>query len=380
MMKHQNICGIINLNESINPTQPLTAHRPVAGLPFCGRYRLIDFPLSNLASAHVESIGIFMNNQYRSIYDHVRSGSDWDMDRTNGGLFFFSPEVYRTKPGMTNEDLANYYNNLEFIEKSGADYVLVMGSRTLCNLDVRAILRHHLEQNAEITVVYKTVHRLAIDGRPMTCVVLGEDGKVRSIMPCSTCHDDQIAVNMEIYFMKCSLFAKLIRRFIAWNELYNLRDALHQAVTIVSTNGYEYTGYLKTIQSIKSYYDGNMDMLEESNLTALLGGNHRIQTKVKNEVPAFYGKNADVTDALIANGCVIKGKIVRSLLSRNVTVAKGAEVKGTILMEGCMIGEGAYLENVIMDKETRVAPGSQLIGSKEHPIVVEKKSKIHLGQ
>ncbi|MET1247787.1 glucose-1-phosphate adenylyltransferase subunit GlgD [Sporolactobacillus sp. STCC-11] len=369
---NQKICGVINLSESIDATLPLTEHRPVAGLPFCGRYRLIDFPLSNLASAGADSIGIFMNDRSRSIYDHVRSGSDWDLDGTRGGLFFFTPTIDRPTYGRVKEDLSNYYDNLEFIEKSGADYVLIMGSRMLCNLDVNALLRYHLEQKAAITVVYKKMHRMESSGLRSTSLVFGKDGCVNQIVSEAEQQDDQIAKNMEIYLMNARLFAKLIRCCTAGNDLYRLRDALHQSVSEVPTIGFKYTGYMKNVQSIKAYYDANMDMLKDANRTALLNGNHRISTKIKNEVPAFYGQNAEVSEILLANGCVIHGSVRRSILSRNVSVAAGAKIEGSILMEGCVIGEGACLENVIMDKETYVAPGSKVIGSKLNPIVIEK--------
>jgi glucose-1-phosphate adenylyltransferase len=375
---NQKICGVINLSESIDATLPLTEHRPVAGLPFCGRYRLIDFPLSNLASAGADSIGIFMNDRSRSIYDHVRSGSDWDLDGTRGGLFFFTPMIYQPTYGRVKEDLANYYDNLEFIEKSGADYVLIMGSRMLCNLDVNAILRYHLEQKAAITVVYKNMHRVESNALRSTSLVFGRDGRVKQVVSDSAQQDDQIAMNMEIYLMNARLFAKLIRCCTAGNELYRLRDALHQSVSEVPTNGFEYTGYMKNIQSIKAYYDANMDMLDDTNRAALINGNHRISTKIKNEVPAFYGPKSKASEILLANGCVIYGSVRRSILSRNVTVAAEAKIEGSILMEGCVIGEGACLENVIMDKETYVEPGSKVIGSKLKPIVIEKKSTIYL--
>lgn len=375
---NQKICGVINLSESIDATLPLTEHRPVAGLPFCGRYRLIDFPLSNLASAGAESIGIFMNDRSHSIYDHVRSGSDWDLDGTRGGLFFFTPRNSQSTYGRGKEDLAIYYDNLEFIEKSGADYVLIMGSRMVCNLDVNAILRFHLEQKAAITVVYKNMQRVESSGLRSTSLVFGKDGRVNQIVSEAVQQDDQLAMNMEIYLMNAHLFAKLIRRCTAGNELYRLRDALHQSVSEVPTIGFKYTGYMKNVQSIKAYYDANMDMLNDANRSALLNGSHQISTKIKNEVPAFYGQNAEASKVLLSNGCVIHGRVRRSILSRNVTVAEGAKIEGSILMEGCVIGEGACLENVIMDKETYVEPGSKVIGSKLKPIVIEKKSTIYL--
>ncbi|MCO7126563.1 glucose-1-phosphate adenylyltransferase subunit GlgD [Sporolactobacillus shoreicorticis] len=378
ILNQYKICGIVNLSESKQLTNPLTRYRPVAGLPFCSSYRLIDFPLSNLVSAGVESIGIFMNGQYQSIYDHVLNGSDWDLDSLNGGIFFFDSGTEQIN-GLIRDDLEAFHNNLEFIEKSRSDFVIIMGSRALCNIDVQAVLRHHLEQKAEITLVYKTISCSAADDRPITCVELDENNRIRKMKSCMLRHDGQSAVNMEIYVMRCSLYAQIVRRFMAWNEVYNLRDAIHQAVRTVKTNGYEYTGYFKNITSIKSYYDAHMDMIEEFNRSALFGGEHQIHTKIKNEVPSYYGKNTAVSNSLIANGCMINGIISHSLLSRNVVIHKESKIVSSIIMEGSVIGEGVYLSNVIMDKENHIQPGSRIIGSADHPVVIEKKSTIYLG-
>lgn len=147
MMRRNKICGILNLTESKSAIDPLTRHRPIASLPFCSRYRLIDFPLTNLTTAGVDTIGVFTHDNLRSIYDHVRSGKEWGLDSIYGGLFFFSdPRLDRRANRYSAEgDLLNYYNNIEFFDKSESEYTVVMGTRMLCAIDVQAILRHHIE-------------------------------------------------------------------------------------------------------------------------------------------------------------------------------------------------------------------------------------------
>ncbi|RYL92329.1 glucose-1-phosphate adenylyltransferase subunit GlgD [Sporolactobacillus sp. THM7-4] len=381
MLKNK-ICGILNLTESTQAMSPLTSDRPVAGLPFGCRYRLIDFPLTHLTAAGVETIGIFMGDHFRSLYDHVRSGREWGLDSIHGGLFFFSSATGTHgsgHSGMLGEDIYNYFNNIEFIEKSGAEYTVIIGSRTLCNIDVQAVLRSHIEQGAEMTVVYKTVDRPTEDNMRMNCLKISHNGLVKGLKTCILLDDKEKALlNMEIYLMKSSLLIKLIRHVIAENESCNLSDVLHQAMIHLPTNGFEYTGYLKSIHSIKSFYEANIDMLEDANLTALFKGSHRIRTKVKNEVPTFYGKTSNVCDSLVANGCIIKGTVNHSVIFRNVTVEKSASVRNSIIMQGSYIGEGAELEHVILDKQVKIAPNTRLSGSKQKPLVIEKNSVVSL--
>ncbi|GGL47349.1 glucose-1-phosphate adenylyltransferase subunit GlgD [Sporolactobacillus putidus] len=379
MMRKNKICGILNLTESRLATNPLTLFRPVAALPFGCRYRLIDFPLTNLTTAGVETVGVFLNDSLRSIYDHVRSGKEWGLDSVDGGLFFFSALSADRGTGLrgTDGDIYNYFKNIEFIEKSGADYVVVMGTRMLCNVDVKAVLRSHIEQGADITVVYKSVDYLSKEDEHVSCMTIGDDGLVKGLKSCSLqMKENKALVNMEIYLMKSSLLMRLIRNVVAENEHCNLNDVLHQAMIKLPTNGFEYTGYLKSINSVKSYFDANIDMLQEANMTALLKGSQSIHTKVKNEVPTFYARTSDVSDSLVANGCIMNGEVTHSVIFRNVTIEKNAVVNSSIILQGSYIGSGAELRYVILDKQVRIEPNTKLIGTKDKPIVIEKNSVI----
>ncbi|MDD9148681.1 MULTISPECIES: glucose-1-phosphate adenylyltransferase subunit GlgD [unclassified Sporolactobacillus] len=379
MMRINKICGILNLTESRLATNPLTLFRPVAALPFACRYRLIDFPLTNLSTAGVETVGVFLkDNSLRSVYDHVRSGREWGLDSVHGGLFFFSAPSEDRGTGLGTEgDIYNYFKNIEFIEKSEADYTVVMGTRMLCNVDVKAVLRSHIEQGADITVVYKSVDHLSKDDQQISCMTIGDDGLVRGLKSCSLqMKENKALVNMEIYLMKSTLLIRLIRNAVAENEHCNLNDVLHRAIIKLPTNGFEYTGYLKSINSVKSYYDANIDMLQEANMTALLKGNQNIHTKVKNEAPTFYARTSHVSDSLVANGCMMKGEVAHSVIFRNVTIEQKAVVDSSIILQGSYIGSNAELRYVVLDKQVRIEPNTKLIGTKDKPIVIEKNSVI----
>lgn len=382
MMRRNKICGILNITESRLATYPLTMNRPVASLPFCSRYRLIDFPLTNLTTTGVETIGIFTHDNLRSIYDHVRSGKEWGLDSIHGGLFFFSEPSLDSgrgnQSGMNIEgDIYNYFNNIEFFEKSESEYTVIMGTRMLCNVDVQAILRNHIEQGADITVVYKSVDQFDDGDQHVSCLTIDEDGRVRGLKSCEL-HKNagKMFINMEIYIMKTRLLTKLIRNVVAENEHCNLNDVLHKAIVNLPSNGFEYTGYLKTINSVGAYYQANMDMLQDSNLTALLKGSQTIHTKVKNEAPTYYARSSEVEDSLVANGCMIYGEVEHSVVFRNVTIEKNTVVNSSVIMQGSSIGSGAELHYVILDKQVRIEPNTKLIGTKNKPIVIEKNSVI----
>ncbi|MCO7127016.1 glucose-1-phosphate adenylyltransferase subunit GlgD [Sporolactobacillus shoreicorticis] len=378
-MRRNKMCGILNLTESRLATYPLTLYRPIASLPFCSRYRLIDLPLTNLTTAGVETIGVFTHDNLRSIYDHVRSGKEWGLDSIHGGLFFFSdPGTDGNRNGVNHEgDIYNYFNNIAFFDKSESEYTVIMGTRMLCNIDVKAVLRHHIEQGAEITVVYKSTSVQDNEDKNASCLTIDEDGHVRGLKSCGMSESKgQLFINMDIYILKTELVTKLIRNAVAENEHCNLNDVLHQAIVNLPSNGFEYTGYLRNINSVEAYYQANMDMLEERNMTALLKGSQSIHTKVKNEAPTFYSRSSDVEDSLVANGCIIHGEVAHSVIFRNVTIEKNTVVNSSIIMQGSSIGSGAELHYVILDKQVRIEPNTKLIGTKNKPIVIEKNSVI----
>lgn len=373
-MKANKICGILNLSECKAGLQPLTQNRPLAAMPFACRYRLIDFPLSNMTNAGINTIAMFLNENNRSLFDHIRSGKEWDLNTMYGGLFVFDE---RNADDFSQE---NYDNSLNFLTKSATEYVVIMGSKMICNIDLKSVLQHHKQQDADVTVVYKKITAPIEAGDHENLMTLDFTPEGRILENAMVEKSEQVpkssALNLEIYLLKQELLLKLLANYRETGRDFSLDAVMKLAVEHTNASGFEHTGYLRQIYSVNSYFEGNFDMLEDQNLSALFQENQKIHTKAKNEVPTFYAENSDIKDCLVANGCLLRGVAEHSLIFRNVVLEEDAIVKNSMIMQGAKVGAGARLEYVIADKKSVIAPGVELIGTRDNPIVVKKDEQI----
>lgn len=381
MSKKNSLLGLINLMEPDHQMKSLTAHRPVAAIPFGGRYRIIDFVLSNMSAAGIDTIGIYLQDKERSLMDHIRSGHPWDMDRMSGGIFYFSP--YST-PDLNFDlkgDIMNFYNNIDILDKANCEYVALSGSNMVLNIDLKQVLKAHIESHADVTVVYKDFD--SSDHYFDNSYVLNTDESerinsfgIKIVKRGSHNGPETVKISAEIYVMKVSLFKELIEDAVSSGSATYMREVLHDAARIYHYKGYEFKGYIAYISSIYNYYKSNMDLLNEEHLMDLFYGSTRINTKIRNENPCYYGADSKVSNSLVANGCVIEGEVVNSILFRRVVVEKGAKIENSIIMQNGTIKSGAYLKNCIADKNVIVSEEQVMSGTEKNPLVLVKDSVI----
>lgn len=370
----ENVMGIINLNDDQEFLTELTKGRPLAAIPFGGRYRMIDFILSNMVNSGIQNVGILVQDKYRALMDHLRSGKEWDLARKRDGLFILPPGKQQYLSGCYRGNIENLYNNLDYIESSRQKYVLIAGSNIVCNLNYRKLFKFHQDKGADITVMYKeysndeefmqqAILECQIDGRLTDFAINPSTSRSRKI-------------SMEMYVVEKGLLVNLVKNCQARGGLDFVKDILIKNIDKLKMYGYPYKGYAARIDSIKSYYKHNMDLLNPEKREELFFKSGLVYTKVKDEAPVKYKENAQVFNAMIGNGCTIEGRVENSILFRGVTVRKGAYVKDSILMQKCNIGENTIIENVICDKNVQITTGKSLKGEKNYPLVIEKGTVI----
>lgn len=381
MAKSNRVLGLINLVEPDFQMKSLTAHRPLAAIPFGGRYRIIDFVLSNMSAAGIDTIGVYLQDKERSLMDHIRSGRPWDMDRMSGGIFYFSPHATPDHSYDIKGDIMNYYNNIDIMDKSNAEYVVIAGSAMVMNIDLKKVVAAHQESKADVTVVYKNYD--SSDHYYDNAYVLNTDGEdkvnsfgIKIVKRGSQNGSAMTKVSLETYVMKVSLLKELIEDAVSNGGSIYMREVLHDAARLYNYRGYEFTGFVAYISSIANYYISNMDLLDEKHLMDLFYGSTQINTKIRNENPCYYGPESSVTNSLIANGCVIEGEVVNSILFRRVVVEKGARIENSIIMQNGTIKTGANLKNCIADKNVIVSEGQIMSGTEKNPLVLVKDTVI----
>lgn len=368
----KSVVGIVNLQESNVLLRELAATRAVEALPFAGRYRVVDFALSNMINSGINSVGLMLPDFSRAVLDHIRSGKDWDLARRRDGLTYLPAAL----PGSDarNGDLKDIYANLDFAELSDKKFVLFVNASFIYNINFKHVLDFHKKSNADITVIYKSIDQ-DFDGQTVT-IQTSTNGIVTDLAE-SVGASKGSKVVMSAFLMPVPTFAYIVRSSYERGGQDFLLDAIIRHASELNISAFEHNGFLARINSTLGYYNANRECLKPDVWHELFMNSERpIFTKVKDEVPVQYKDSADVKNSLIANGCIIRGTVENSIIFRGVKVGKGAVVKDSILMQRCDIQDGARVENIIADKNVIVTKNRWLKGAENFPYIVTKNARI----
>ncbi|MFT8313499.1 MAG: glucose-1-phosphate adenylyltransferase subunit GlgD [Clostridium sp.] len=375
-----NYMGILNLNENEDNIKSLTKNRLIASIPVAGRYRIIDFVLSNLINSGIRNVGIFTQSKARSLIDHIGSGKPWDLDRKINGLFIFN---FGERNSYLS-DVEMIKNNMEYIYRSKQDKVILCSSSMICNIDYQEAAKLHEESGKDITIIYKKVKSSNNYFRNCNILNINNDNSVISVGKNikvtelynrkNLISDGYENISMETFILDKDTLINILNNCIKTGYWADLKDCIYNNIADLNVNAYEFKGYLSNINSINSYYKANMDMLNLDVSKELFFNNGLIYTKIMDESPTKHFSTANVSNSLIANGCLIKGNVTNSVLSRRVQIDEGAEVNNCIIMQGCHIKSNAKLSNVIIDKDNIIDRNKELKGDTDFPLVIEKKS------
>lgn len=368
-MKIDKYSAILGNTVGYHDMDILTNHRPLASLPFGGKYRLIDFPLSNLANAGIRSVfGIFQQDNISSVFDHIRSGREWGLSTL---LSHYYLGIYGTKVEDSTVDKEYYSQLLTYLKRSGSDQTVALNCDVLVNIDLDQIFHLHSTTQQPITVVYK---KLAKDSISDVNAVLEIDETDKVVGHQLFAEADQELYNMstDIFVVDTPFLIEKLEEEAAKEEPRKLRYVLRDLAVAENAFAYEYTGYLSNIHSVKSYYDANLDMLDSQKFYNLFAPNHKVYTKVKNEEPTYYAENSLVKRSQFASGSIVRGHVENSVISRNTEIEEGATVLNSILFPRVHISQNASVEFAIVDKGVEIAEGVTVRGTENNPIVLAK--------
>jgi len=369
------LMGIINLNEPEEYLGNLTRERPMAAVPFAGRYRLIDFTLSNMVNSGITNVGIFVQHNYRSLMDHLRSGKEWDLARKRDGLFILPPAYSRFPMKMHRGDAHNFYANLDYIIKSPPKNVLITGVNMITNLDYREAFAFHQRIGADITILYAEMENLGQERIPLRTLTINEAGRITKIVDYDG-KEGSHKISLSMFIMEKKMLIELIKNCISQGDDDFARHCIIKNCERLKIYGYCHQGYVAPIVSLQSYFRHTMSLLNPEIWKELFFKSGLIYTKVKDEPPSKYTDQAEVVNSLVATGCHIEGKVENSILFRNVKVHKGAAIKNSIIMQQGEIGSKACLENIICDKDVHITAHKHLKGEENYPLVIKKGSVI----
>lgn len=365
--------GVIfaNLHEETVPE--LVRRRTMASIPFGGRYRIIDFTLSNMVNSGITTVGLLTNNNYRSLIDHIGSGKDWDLARKDGGLILLPPFSEKHDKLYTTR-LEALGSLTGFLSRRSEKYVVLTDCDGVAKFDISSIIAYHESKNADITLVShhgKVGHRA-----DFMLLNSDQDGRVKEIQLSPHLTDGtkaDIFVNMMI--INRQFLLNIVEDSVTHGFSSFESDILVKQLNSLKIYQYNFEGYYAGIDSMAAYYKHNMELLDKEVRDELFG-DRNIYTKVRDSAPSKYGENAVVKNSLISDGCVIEGVVENSILFRGVKVGKGAVVRNSIIMQDNYIGDNTSLNCVITDKNVVVSDSKTLSGCSELPYFIQKGTRL----
>ncbi len=366
-MRASNVLGIIYSNVYDEYINELTGIRTMGSVPFAGRYRLIDFCLSGMVNCGITKVGVSTKSNYQSLMDHLGSGKAWDLSRKRDGLTLLPPFNFSDSSGVYRHRFEALRGMMNYISKSGKDYVLFCDCNVICNIDYERFISSHIESGADITIAYKRGVKPAIanimtfdlDGTKITRASTGELGsKAKNY-------------SLNIIIMSRVLLERLVNSASAIADARFERDIIGNNVQSLNIRGYKVEEFAEMIDSLQTYYDVSMRLLSGER-KELFASDRPIYTKVRDDVPAIYGVCSKASNSLIADGCIIKGTVENSILFRGVYVAEDAVVKNSVIMQDSYISSGSKINCAILDKNVVVKPNREISGAETYPVYIGK--------
>ena len=370
---NQEAFGLIFTGEHNPYMRDLVLSRAVAAVPFGGRYRVIDFALSNLVNTGIRNVGLIVQKNYHSLMDHLGTGKEWDLNRKRDGLFLLPPFSTKDNTGVYRGDIDAFHSVMQYVRRSSQKYLILCGSHTVFNTTFDAILKQHRETGADITIMYNEDPRFFPEEQNRDLrLIFDEDGMTVKRLEWNPRNPGSNFRSCEVTIIDKDLFEDLVEEAYSRGCVDFVREVMLPKVRELKVMGWRYDGYVGRIDSINTYFMHSMELLDASAAKDLYNMRHPIYTKVKDEIASQYGENADVHNVVMADGCAIDGVVENSIVFRGVTVERGAIVKNSILMQGVTVRKGAVLDHVILDKNVTVNAGRQLTGYEGIPLVFRK--------
>lgn len=369
-----NVLGLVFANMHDTTLGDMTKNRTMGSVMFGGRYRLIDFPLSNMVNSGISEVGVITKSNYQSLLDHLGSAREWDLARKKGGLYILPP-FGNVESTLYRGRIEALYGAMSFIKHSRAKYVILSDCDVVTNIDYKPIVAAHIESGADITAVAHTGVYSSEDIKTSTVFNVDADKNVTSVLInpdiSGTC-----TTSLNVFVMSMDFLIETVNDAMARGNVSFERNILQDKCRELKIKIYEYDNYFSKLNSPESYFKSNMALLEPENARKLFVPKRSIYTKVSDNAPVKYDLDSKVSNSLIADGCIIEGEVENSVLFRGVKVGKGAKVKNCILMQGTVVGDNAELNYLITDKNVSICENHILTSSPQYPMYVGKGASV----
>lgn len=371
MMRGKDVVGILFSSEHEERIRTLTQNRVLASVPYGGRYRLVDFMLSNMVNSGINRVGIITQENYQSLMDHLGSGKAWDLSRKNEGLSLLPP--FGAMTGRTKSNIEALASIKRYLSNSLESHVLLSDCDIVANIDYSKMYDFHSEKQADITVIYR--RGASPDTDKNVVLTIDPEGRVREIY-IKRGSDSNCNYGLGMYIISKELLLELVEDCMSRN-LYDFdRDLLQRCLPDLKVYGYEFTDVCYQISAFDTYFDANMALMDPKVRDQLFNQGRPVYTKVRDDMPTRYGLGSSIKNSIVAGGCIIDGEVENSVLFRGVVIKKGAKVRNCVIMQDGVVGMNSRLDYVVTDKNVIIQDNKTLMGHQTYPVFIEKGSKV----
>ena len=368
----KNVTGLVNFHTE-PVIEPLTTARPLGSTSFLGRYAFVDFMLSNLCNSGISQVGLLVKDHQRSILKHLGSMDSWVINTKIGRQRILYNEPGHLDPRL-NTDVNNLLENDWLLYDTNSQYLLIVPSHLIATMDFRPYLQAHIQEDRQVTILASQQRNLKNHWQGSKVLEFDSKGKLTGFKVNKGQFSTQRAVALDIIIINRQSLINLIRRHRPLHpdqDLFSLIFTAYAEDTI-SINVDYYDGFVLAVDSFEHYMEYSLNTLEKRQAEQLFVRDWPIYTLTHDTPPALYGEDSDVRNSYVSNGARIEGKVVNSIIARNVQIGKGAVVKNSIIFSSVRINEGAVIENALIDKFSIIERGHVIKGKAKEPIYVHQ--------
>ena len=366
--------GIINFAGNDVQVNGMLDYRPIGAFSFLGRYRVIDFPISNMSNSGIDVMQVYVRRKPRSLVEHLGTGRHYNINSKRGKLNILFAETIEEN-NVYNTDIAAYIENFDCFDEIDSEYVVLAPSYMIYTADYSTFLQSHIESGADITLMYHSVDNAK--DHVLNCQAL-DINKQKGVLSIEPNHGNTKSKNifMDTYVMKKALFLELVQKAHKLSSMYTLADIVREECEELDVRAYSHRGFFATITDFNSYYEANMELINLKKATDLFDENWPIYTRTNDSCPTQYFDGSEVKSSVISNGCLIEGTIENSVIGRGCIIKEGAIVKNCVINADVVIGKGVHVENLVIDKHARLIRGKRVIAAPEKPGYIKRGDRL----
>ena len=354
----------------------LTSGVAKPAVAFGGKYRIIDFPLSNCINSVIDTVGVLTQYNARSLNEHLSSSKWWDFGRKQGGLYTFTPTVTADNSWWYRGTADAMYQNIDFLKKRHEPYVIITGGDCVYKLDYNKVLDYHIEKKADITVVCKDMPE-GTDISRFGVIRMNEESRITEFEEKPMVSSSN-TISTGIYIIRRRQLIEMLERSGQEDRWDFVTDILIRYKNMKRIYGYKMEDYWSNIATVDSYYNTNMDFLKPEVRDYFFRETPHIYSKVDDYPPAKYNAGSDVKNSLISSGCIINSKIENSVLFKNVFVGKNCVIKNSIILNDVYIGDNTHIENCIVESRGTLKANTYYCGDDGVKVVLERNDRYAL--